>query len=585
MNAPSKPISENRRQRFFHEEGRRAASPLRFLILLVVSAAILGAGYHGLVRRVPLQRSFIDNWFGIFQDSFYFQLIPLLAAFPFSDSFVIDRKQGSLFQLLARAPYSAYLRAKTLVNALAGGTAAALPLLLLYALTSFLTKAPLNHPEINEVTLRPTGPPIFDLYSKRPDLFIVFLIGVIFLMGASLATLGLSVSTLINHRLAALGTPLLLYNGLEFFASRTRILPNALIPSRAFFLPMRDHLTIRSAAEIPTLLTLPALFFLISFLLLAFFGKKADVLDGERKPVFQRRFAFTPLSRVPSGTFFSRLIVRAKRTFRPSIVLILAVALTVSGLFYARYLTTGGSFLGEAGVIPPNATAWDVMFAAVGNQPVMALLIANGFLALMSGIQPETGFGQLCVFRSRSRRRVWAEDIFFMLISAAGYAVVVMLWLVLVATLYGYPLIFGWGTDAINRANEMNLTPWMIQDFSLLVVLGLWLLMTSAGFFAMTLAVYAINLRANSRITGYLIMGLLLIASLGLTAGLTHLPNWVRSLPMIQNLVFNQMPYMIRIYGTLHHPYLYWATMIAVLIPVSLRACSRQDYPAKTDEE
>ena len=131
----------------------------------------------------------------------------------------------------------------------------------------------------------------------------------------------------------------------------------------------------------------------------------------------------------------------------------------------------------------------------------------------------------------------------------------------------------------------MNLSFWMIRDFSFSTVLGLWLLMTSAGFFAMTLAVYAINLRANSRITGYLIMGLLLIASLGLTAGLTHLPNWVRSLPMIQNLVFNQMPYMIRIYGTLHHPYLYWAAIIAALIPVSLRACTGQDYPAKTDEE
>ena len=142
MNAPSKPISENRRQRFFREEGRRAASPLRFLILLAVSAVILGAGYHGLARRVPLQRSFIDNWFGIFQDSFYFQLIPLLAAFPFSDSFVVDRKQGFLYQLLTRAPYGVYLRAKTLVNALAGGTAAALPLLFLYPLTSFLTKAP-----------------------------------------------------------------------------------------------------------------------------------------------------------------------------------------------------------------------------------------------------------------------------------------------------------------------------------------------------------------------------------------------------------------------------------------------------------
>ncbi|MGB4596205.1 MAG: hypothetical protein WBI14_09925 [Anaerolineaceae bacterium] len=59
------------------EELRRATEPKRLSALLFLSAFILFAGWNSLQRRVPFERSFIDNWYGFYTDSFYPQLIAL----------------------------------------------------------------------------------------------------------------------------------------------------------------------------------------------------------------------------------------------------------------------------------------------------------------------------------------------------------------------------------------------------------------------------------------------------------------------------------------------------------------------------
>lgn len=85
-------IMNYRKSSIWREELRRATTPKRLFALLFLVAIILFAGWSAIQRRVPFDRSFIDNWYGIYVDSYYPQLIALLAAFPFSDSLVIDRK-------------------------------------------------------------------------------------------------------------------------------------------------------------------------------------------------------------------------------------------------------------------------------------------------------------------------------------------------------------------------------------------------------------------------------------------------------------------------------------------------------------
>ena len=65
------------RDSIWREELRRATEPKRLSALLFLSAVILFAGWNSLQRRLPFERSFIDNWYGVYTDSFYPQLIAL----------------------------------------------------------------------------------------------------------------------------------------------------------------------------------------------------------------------------------------------------------------------------------------------------------------------------------------------------------------------------------------------------------------------------------------------------------------------------------------------------------------------------
>jgi hypothetical protein len=69
LKKPKKRI--NKKPSIWNEELRRATEPKRLGILMLLSAIILFTGYNALNRRVPFDRSFIDNWYGVFSDSFY----------------------------------------------------------------------------------------------------------------------------------------------------------------------------------------------------------------------------------------------------------------------------------------------------------------------------------------------------------------------------------------------------------------------------------------------------------------------------------------------------------------------------------
>lgn len=65
-------------------------------------------------------------------------LVPFLAVIPFADSFVLDRVSGQLRYILTRTTRRKYMVSKLLANSLAGGTAIALPLLLLFVYTHLI---------------------------------------------------------------------------------------------------------------------------------------------------------------------------------------------------------------------------------------------------------------------------------------------------------------------------------------------------------------------------------------------------------------------------------------------------------------
>ena len=581
------------RASIWHEEIRRATNPKRVGALLFLSTIILFAGWNALQRRVPYERSFIDNWYGIYTDSFYPQLIALIAAFPFADSLVIDRKQGYLGQVLARTSYRKYLRSKAIVNALVGGLAAILPLVLMYLITSIFTTAPLNHPSVDAMALRPATGFLREIYFNNPDGFIWMILGLVFVVGAAFASLGLAASLLINNRFVALGAPLILFNGLEFFAERTRFVPDFLTPMRTLLTRSTlDMELIQTAQEVPSLFILPILILVLAVLGFIFLGKRERVL--ENKAIFEAN----PLAKAKKvrsvregklplkpGGFGARFYLLAKRTLRPAYLLILFLIIVAVGVLFSRFLANQGNMAGLMGSQATEAVAWDVVFVAIGNPYVMSLLIANSYLIFVSTMQPETGFGQIALFRLGSRKQNWALQVMFLFLTAMVFTLVVLLGIYLVAVLNGYSASGVWSGTTLTSGVWVNLPAWLPKEMSLLqALLSLWVLL-SLGFFAMGLAIYTLNVLFNQRLVGYLGVELFLLSSIGLTSVFMGKAKWLQSIPLIQNLLLSQIPYRSRTPGTLHFPFIYWAVLLAILIPLSLYFYRKQDFPVKTDEE
>jgi len=163
-------------------------------------------------------------------------IVPLLAVIPFADSYVLDRTQGYLRHILVRCSYKRYLASKFLVNLLAGGFAVALPILFLFIFTNIIYPRGLLPIEQSRAVVGgiPDGPLGF-LYRTAPDLYILFLIALGFIFGATYATLGLAISFVAPNRYVVLATPFLLYHvanfvlavlGLEVWSPPVTLIPD-----------------------------------------------------------------------------------------------------------------------------------------------------------------------------------------------------------------------------------------------------------------------------------------------------------------------------------------------------------------------
>ena len=86
----------------FSEEVKRAFSSRGMIISLFISILILSLGAY-LTRNYPVEISFVDQWYFIYQESFFVQILPLIVTLPFTDSLSSDRKLGYLDRALHKA--------------------------------------------------------------------------------------------------------------------------------------------------------------------------------------------------------------------------------------------------------------------------------------------------------------------------------------------------------------------------------------------------------------------------------------------------------------------------------------------------
>ncbi len=199
-----------------------------FLLALVLGILLLGYGLfeYSEGTDIPGANPFLCNAYDAViwaQAGPVALFVPLLAVLPFADSYALDRTGGYLRHVLVRSSYRRYLFAKFVANLLAGGLAVALSLILLFACTNLIYPRgllPIDQARIGGAY--PHGP-LGPLYRTAPDLYILFLVGVGFIFGATYATLGLAFSSFVNNRYVVLATPFLLYHIANFVLAVLRL--------------------------------------------------------------------------------------------------------------------------------------------------------------------------------------------------------------------------------------------------------------------------------------------------------------------------------------------------------------------------
>lgn len=587
-------------KRIFFEELQRAFSWKRFALIFTLSTAVFAVGYLA-IDWIPPERSYIDLWYALYNQSFFIQLLPLIGAFPFADSLVIDRTQGYLYQLLARCPYRKVIRAKMVANALAGGVSTTLPLVLLYVVTNLLlprTQHPLNHPLIDQFAVRPYNGLLRPIYLHSPDTFALILIGLVFIVGAAYTTFGLSLSFWTNNRFLALGLPYVFFTFTQYFTERTRLLDWFWSPVSTLQTYPKGHL-IQQINDIPLLFFNPLVVLAISSGLVLLFSRREQVLETQSLwnsvlekiqsslilPIFcQHSLPGINMSLSKAGLDAGKpwrnyLFLQMRMILLRGRWLLVVPVMAVMTVILSKFLLINrvSQFADAREIIAP-VNVWDAFFVIFGNPYSMSLVIANLFLILVSDFQPETGYGQLALFRLRSRFQSWAAKT-ITLFSLAGLYVLVSSATIIVVAAFWFPIDMDWSRLALSYGEGINLPALLPRTMALFDIVGIVLSLVALGLACLGLLVMLINSLTQQRLVGYLFVEALLLSSLGISSMLVNGPDWQMVLPVIRNLVLVMVPFLERRYP-LWMSFASWLVWLAIILPIGVLIVRRQDYPA-----
>lgn len=589
------------------ELSRAFKSPKFFLTLGAVSLLLLMT-FIMTYRHIP-GKSYIDHWYYIYLQSYYTYLIPLLVCLPFADSMVLDRKEGFIRAILSHSKYGAYAWAKVFANGLAGALAVSLPLALSYVLLSISNKNPLNNPALNVFYMRPQEGFLGLLFREHPDTFFLVIIAAVIVMGFLWATLGLSVSLVIKNRYVAMGFPFLFSGILQYFVERARRLPWYLAPTESLFRLNFSNNQIMTLSDLRLVLILPSLLLVSSILLWSIFGRRSvlvsdrslresipvvHALDGGQEPVPPVKTKPLPVLHVDKKhTRFRGWLMyfwlQLSLLLKPYMLIgFLLITVAVVVLFGKIMLNTSEINVGvhpDAITLPP-VTAWDVYFSAIGNAFSMGFVFVPVFLFIVSNLQPERAYGQMAGIRIGSRRRILTTKLLLLILLSFVYLLFVAILVLLIAGLgFGFTLTPSWSQIAFGTPENINMISQWVKKYTMLEAFFRLNLMLFLGFFSLSLLVLVINSLSNRRLLGFFAVSLLVLLSFALAFVLENVSGWISVLPVIRNLVLPMYPWPWRLSDTTALSILYWVVWIALLLPISIRILSRQEFYAIAETE
>ena len=222
------------------------------------------------------------------------------------------------------------------------------------------------------------------------------------------------------------------------------------------------------------------------------------------------------------------------------------------------------------------ANVWDVIFSTLGSTYFVHLVILTTFLYLIGDLLPEKSYGQLILFRLKSRRQWWLSKILTLLTLTVVYMFLFIVPIVLVGG-----LTHGWGLDYseqtfFNRfmsgvpanlfaTGEAYISP---SDLFAQTLLLIFLALFTSGLFTMVIALF------TSRSLFGLIGGFTFVFVSLIGNSLSGPPSWVKFLPSHHVAYLGSLP--VR---TIPVPIsaLYWMIWICMLVSLGLIRSVRQN--------
>ena len=224
------------------------------------------------------------------------------------------------------------------------------------------------------------------------------------------------------------------------------------------------------------------------------------------------------------------------------------------------------------------ANVWDVIFSTLGSTYFVHLVILTTFLYLIGDLLPEKSYGQLSLFRLKSRRQWWLSKILTLLTLAVVYMFLFVAPVVLVGG-----LTHGWSLDYseqtfFNRfmsgvpanlfaagTEEAYITPLDLFAQTLLLI---FLALFTSGLFATVITLF------TSRSLFGLIGGFSFVFVSLIGNSLSGPPSWVKFLPSHHVAYLGSLP--VR---TIPVPIsvLYWMIWICLVISLGFFRSLKQN--------
>jgi len=224
------------------------------------------------------------------------------------------------------------------------------------------------------------------------------------------------------------------------------------------------------------------------------------------------------------------------------------------------------------------ANVWDVIFSTLGSTYFVHLVILTTFLYLIGDLLPEKSYGQLSLFRLKSRRQWWLSKILTLLTLTVVYMVLFIAPIVLVGGLsHGWSLDYSEQTF-FNRfmsgvpanlfaagTEEAYITPLDLFAQTLLLI---FLALFTCGLFATVITLF------TSRSLFGLIGGFTFVFVSLIGNSLSGPPSWVKFLPSHHVAYLGSLP--VR---TIPVPtsVLYWMIWICLLISLGFFRSLKQN--------